>query len=211
MNVRSNLIALLALAFVAPALAQDQPEKAPATYQVRMETTAGPVVIEVKRELAPIGADRFYQLVKKGYYNDLRIFRVVDDFVAQFGMAGDPKVNAQWRDATIPDDPVKVSNKKGTVTFATSGPNSRTTQLFINLKDNAFLDQMGFAPFGTVVEGMENVEKFYSGYGEAPSQPLINSRGNAYLDEKFPKLTKIQSAKIVSEDGKPVPGDAPKR
>lgn len=210
MRVYSSLIVVLMLAVVAPAFAQEKPSQSPATYRVRMETTAGPVVIEVKRELAPLGADRFYQLVKQGYYNDLRIFRVVDNFVAQFGMAGDPKVNAQWRDATFPDDPVKTSNKKGTVTFATSGPNSRTTQLFINLKDNAFLDQMKFAPFGTVVEGMENVQKFYGGYGESPQQPLITERGNAYLDEKFPKLTKIQSARVVSENGKSVQGDAPK-
>lgn len=214
MKVRSTLLSLIASLAVAPVCAQEDTRQrnaeAPATYRVRLDTTAGPVVIEVTRQMAPLGADRFYQLVKSGFYDDVRVFRVVDGFVAQFGMSGDPKVNAQWREATFPDDPVTTSNKKGTITFATSGPNSRTTQLFINLEDNERLDRMGFAPFGAVVEGMENVEKFYSGYGEAPQQPLITARGNSYLDERFPKLTKIKSARIISENGKPA-GDAPRK
>lgn len=185
--------------------------QAPDTYQVRFDTSAGPFVVSVKRELAPRGADRFYRLVKDGYYDDLRVFRVVDGFVAQFGMAGDPQVNAKWRDATFPDDAVKSSNKKGTLTFATSGPDSRTTQLFINLADNERLDRMGFAPFGEVSEGMDVVTKFYSGYGEAPQQPRIAAQGNRYLDAQFPKLTKITSARVVAENGKAVESaDAPK-
>jgi peptidyl-prolyl cis-trans isomerase A (cyclophilin A) len=158
----------------------------------------------VKRELAPVGADRFYRLVKERYYDDIRAFRVVPGFVAQFGMSGDPATNANWDKATIPDDPVKTSNKKGTITFATSGPDSRTTQLFINLEDNAGLDRQGFSPFGAVTEGMENVEKFYTGYGERPDQGEIAAAGNQYLDRQFPKLTKIKTARVVSENGKPV-------
>jgi peptidyl-prolyl cis-trans isomerase A (cyclophilin A) len=179
-------------------------KKGPDTYRVKLDTTAGPVVIEVKRELAPRGADRFYRLVKEGFYDDVRAFRVLPGFVVQFGMSGDPQKNAKWQEATIADDPVKTSNKKGTVTFATSGPDSRTTQLFVNLEDNPRLDRMGFAPFAQVVEGMDNVEKFYSGYGEEPDQGAIRRRGNAYLDATFPKLTKIKSARVISENGKDV-------
>lgn len=212
MMIRTLLLGLACLALCGTALAQNEKAdpQAPDTYRVKLDTTAGPVVIEVKRELAPHGADRFYRLVKEGFYDDIRAFRVLDGFVAQFGMAGDPQLNAKWSDNTIPDDPVKTSNKKGTIVFATSGPDSRTTQLFINFADNRPLDQMGFAPFGTVVEGMKNVEKFYSGYGEGapngngPSQRLITSGGNKYLDQKFPKLTKIKTARVVSENGQPV-------
>ncbi|HEX6986713.1 MAG TPA: peptidylprolyl isomerase [Planctomycetaceae bacterium] len=203
---RPLLFSLVLAASAGPAFGQatDKDPQAPDTYQVRFDTTAGPFVVEVKRELAPRGADRFYRLVKEGYYDDVRIFRVVDGFVAQFGMSGDPQTNAKWKDARFPDDPVKASNKKGTITFATSGPNSRTTQLFINLADNARLDQMGFAPFGEVIEGMDAVEKFHSGYGEAPQQGRIAAQGNEYLDAQFPKLTKIKSARVVSENGEAV-------
>lgn len=215
---RSTTLLLSLTLFALPswAMAQAQPaaKQAPAKFQVQMDTSAGPVVIEVHRDWAPIGTDRFYQLVKAGYYNDIRAFRVIDGFVAQFGMSGDPKLTAKWRQSPIPDDPVKVSNKAGTITFATSGPNSRTTQLFINLEDNARLDDMGFAPFGKVVKGMENVQKFYSGYsgrrGQGPRQPLITARGNTYLDAKFPKLTKIKSIRVTQENGKPV-GKTPKK
>jgi len=212
MMIRPLLLSLACLALGGSAFAQNEnaDPQSPDTYRVKLDTTAGPVVIEVKRELAPRGADRFYRLVKEGFYDDIRAFRVLDGFVAQFGMAGDPQTNAKWSENRIPDDPVKISNKKGTIVFATSGKNSRTTQLFINYADNRPLDGMGFAPFGTVVEGMENVTKFYSGYGEGapngngPSQELIRSGGNAYLDQKFPKLTKIKTARVVSENGKPV-------
>ena len=201
------LLVLLAGPLMVVAQQPAQPVQAPATYQVELDTSAGPVVIEVTRDLAPLGADRFYQLVQSGYYNDVRVFRVVDGFVAQFGMSGDPATNAQWSARRFPDDPVKQTNAAGTITFATSGPNSRTTQLFINLADNPRLDQMGFAPFGRVVKGMKNVEKFHSGYGEQPNQGQIAAQGNAYLDAQFPKLTKIKSAKSVGAPANP-PGKA---
>ncbi len=195
--------AAVVLAFVPPAARAADPES-PAVYQVKFDTTAGPFVVEVNRQLAPLGADRFYRLVKEGYFDDVRIFRVVDGFVAQFGMSGNPETSAKWQDARIGDDPVKVSNKAGTLTFATSGKDSRTTQLFVNLGENARLDRMGFSPFGRVVEGMENVKKFYSSYGERPDQGRIRQSGNEYLDASFPKLTKIETARVVSEDGRPV-------
>ena len=178
--------------------------EAPATYQVLLDTTEGEVVIDVDRSLAPRGADRFYRLVKEGYYDDAKFFRVVEGFVVQFGMAADPELNAKWDNATIRDDPVRDTNAPGTVTFATSGPDSRTTQIFINLGDNARLDGMGFAPFGRVTKGMDVVEKFHSGYGEEPQQPLIAARGNVYLEAEFPELDAIESAKILSENGEPV-------
>ena len=206
--IHRTLLALLAaVAMACPALAQPgQPPEAaaPDTFRVKFETTAGPVVVEVKRELAPRGSDRFYQLVNEGFYADVRIVRVVQNFVAQFGMSGDPQTNAKWQEAKIQDDPVKTTNARGTITFATSGKNSRTSQLFINLKDNAFLDKMGFSPFGTVVEGMENVEKFNGQYGEAPDQGAIAAQGNRYLDSRFPRLTQIKTARVISRNGEPV-------
>ncbi len=212
MLLRSMLCSLVCLVFASGTFAQNgkADPQAPETYQVKLDTTAGPVVIEVKRELAPKGADRFYRLVKEGFYDDIRAFRVLDGFMAQMGMAGDPETNAKWSEKRIADDPVKASNTRGMVTFATSGPDSRTTQFFINYGDNSFLDRDGFAPFGRVVEGMENVEKFYKAYGEGapqgrgPSQGQIKSSGNKYLDSRFPKLTKIRTARVVSENGQPV-------
>lgn len=177
--------------------------EAPATYQVRLETTKGPIVIDVERELAPRGADRFYRLVNEGYYDEAKFFRVVEDFVVQFGMAADPELNAQWDDATIRDDPVRDTNARGTVTFATSGPDSRTTQIFINLGNNSRLDGMGFAPFGRVSQGMDVVEQLNNEYGEAPQQGRIAAQGNAYLEAEFPNLDGIESARIVSENGQP--------
>ena len=170
--------------------------EAPATYDVKFETSKGNFVVKVTRELSPIGADRFYNLVKNGFYDDVRFFRVVPNFVVQFGMNGDPGVGKVWQEARIKDDPVKGSNTKGTITFATSGPNSRTTQVFINLKDNARLDGMGFSSFGTVTEGMDVVEKLHSGYGESPQQGQITAQGNAYLDKQFPQLDKVLKATI---------------
>jgi peptidyl-prolyl cis-trans isomerase A (cyclophilin A) len=174
--------------------------EAPATYKVKFETSEGSFTVDVKREMAPIGADRFYNLVKNGYFDDVRFFRVVPGFVVQFGMSGDPNLTKVWQRATIKDDAVKGSNTKGTLTFATSGPNSRTTQVFINLKDNTRLDGMGFSPFGTVTDGMAVVEKFYGGYGDppkGPQQPRITAEGNAYLDKEFPQLAKLTKATIV--------------
>jgi len=159
-------------------------------------------VIEVHRDWAPLGADRFYELVKSGYYNGARFFRVLPMFMAQFGIAADPQVTAKWKDAKIPDDPVKESNTKGMVTFATSGPNTRTTQMFINIADNDRLDGLGFAPIGKVISGIEAVEGFYMGYGEGaprgqgPSQQFIEQQGNAYLEKQFPMLDYIKTATV---------------
>lgn len=176
-----------------------KPKKAPKTFKAKFETTAGDFVIEVQRDWAPNGADRFYHLVSSGFYDDCKFFRVVPNFMVQFGINGDPKVQKGWRDATIKDDPVMQSNKKGYVTFATSGPDSRTTQIFVNFKQNSFLDSQGFAPFGKVVEGMDVVEKINSQYGESPSQPQIQAKGNEYLEAKFPKLDGVKKATIIEE------------
>ena len=171
-------------------------EQAPATYKVQFDTSVGVVVIQVTRAWAPNGADRFYNLVKNGFFDDTRFFRVVPNFMVQFGIYGDPAVQKGWANANIQDDPVKQTNKKGYVTFATRGPNTRTTQVFINLKANAFLDAQGFAPFGEVISGMAVVEKITSQYGEKPVQPMIQSGGNAYLSKEFPKLDFIKKATI---------------
>src|SRR5690606_9945572 len=177
---------------------------APETFRVRFETSKGDFVVEVVRAWAPNGADRFYNLVRNGYYDDVRFFRVISGFMAQFGIHGDPKVNAAWRVRPIPDDPVVESNRRGYVTFAmTSQPNSRTTQLFINYADNTQLDGMGFAPIGRVVEGMEVVDQLYAGYGEGapngrgPDQARIVAEGNAYLNANFPNLDYIRRATVI--------------
>jgi len=159
--------------------------------------------VQVTRDWAPNGADRFYNLVKNGYYKDIAFFRVVAGFMAQFGIHGDPKLNTVWRDASIPDDPVKSSNTRGRITFATRGPNTRTVQLFINLADNARLDGMGFAPFGEVVAGMDIVDALYNGYGEGaprgrgPDQGRLQGEGNAYLKADFGQLDYLVSADIL--------------
>jgi len=171
-------------------------EQAPDEYNARFECSNGTFVVAVHRDWSPIGADRFYNLVKNGFFDDARFFRVVPDFIVQFGLNGDPTINAVWRQAKIKDDRVKQSNKRSTLTFATAGPNTRTTQLFINLKTNSSLDRQGFSPFGEVTEGFGVVQKIYSGYGERPQQPLIVQQGNAYLKENFPKLDYIKSATI---------------
>ena len=178
-------------------------EKAPATYKVKMDTSKGVFTITVHRDWAPIGADRFYNLVKAGFYDEVRFFRVLPDFMAQFGIHGRPSVMEAWRPARLKDDPVKQSNLRGYVTFATGGPNTRTTQLFINFKDNAPLDRQGFAPIGEVTDGMAIVDSLYSGYGEGaprgkgPDQGAMNMEGNAYLAKSFPKLDYIKTATIV--------------
>jgi len=165
-------------------------------YKVNLDTSKGPVVIEVHRDWAPLGADHFAALVKAGYYDGNRFFRVVPNFVVQFGISGDPAATAKWKDMNLQDDPVKQSNTAGTVTYATAGPNTRTTQLFINLADNQRLDASGFAPFGKVVSGMDVVQNIYRGYGEGPQQPLIEAQGNAYLQSQFPMLDYIKKASI---------------
>jgi peptidyl-prolyl cis-trans isomerase A (cyclophilin A) len=170
--------------------------KAPETFDVKFTTSKGDFVVEVNRAWAPLGADRFYNLVKHGYFNDAAFFRVVPGFVVQFGLSADPAVNRAWHAANIKDDPVKQSNRPGTITFATAGPNTRTTQLFINLGNNAGLDNQGFAPFGLVTSGMDVVQKIYSGYGERPDQGQITNQGKAYLEKNFPNLDTIQSTTI---------------
>jgi peptidyl-prolyl cis-trans isomerase A (cyclophilin A) len=172
---------------------------APAIFKARFDTSVGPFVVEVHRDWAPLGADRFYNLVKYGFFDGVRFFRAVRNFMVQFGINGDPSVQRPWRDANIPDDPVKQSNKRGYVTFAMSTqPNTRSTQVFINFKDNGFLDKTGFAPFGEVVSGMEVVDKINAEYGEAPSQEQgrIQTQGNAYLAKAFPKLDYVTKATI---------------
>ena len=178
-------------------------EKAPDTYKAKLDTSKGVVVIDVHRDWAPVGADRFYNLVKNGFYDDTRFFRVLDGFMAQIGINGNPTIQSAWRNATIQDDPVKQSNKRGFVTYAKSGaPNSRSTQIFINYRDNSSLDRQGFAPFGEVTTGMDVVDKLYSGYGEGapggsgPEQGKIQMEGNAYLGKGFPKLDYIKKATV---------------
>ena len=168
----------------------------PDVFKVRFDTSAGTFVIEAHKDWAPIGTKRFYELVKSGYFDGARFFRVVPNFVVQFGLAASPAVTRKW-DTKIPDDPVLRTNKLGSVVFATAGPNTRTTQLFINLRSNQFLDNQGFAPFGEVVEGMDVVQKIYPGYGEAPDQEAITNQGNAYLKGKFPKLDYIKKATVL--------------
>jgi peptidyl-prolyl cis-trans isomerase A (cyclophilin A) len=177
---------------------------APETFRARFETSAGDFVIEVHRPWAPLGADRFYNLVTNGFYDDTRVYRVLDGFMAQFGMNGDPRVNMAWKNAIIVDDPVTQSNRRGRVAFAKGGPHSRTTEVFVSLRDNAALDERGFAPFGEVVEGMDVVDAFYAGYGdgpprgEGPYQAQVQAQGNAYLDASFPELTRIVRATVES-------------
>ncbi len=170
---------------------------APAVYKAKFITTEGVIVVEVHRDWAPIGADRFYNLVKYGYFTNAAFFRVVPGFVVQFGLNADPALNKVWHDAKIQDDPVKQSNKRGYLVFATAGPNTRTTQLFINYVDNARLDGMGFAPFGMVTEGLDIVDKIFPAYGERPRQDLIMDQGDAYLKANFPDMDKIKTASIV--------------
>jgi peptidyl-prolyl cis-trans isomerase A (cyclophilin A) len=172
-------------------------EEAPATYKASFDTSAGPFVITVHRAWAPKGAQRFYNLVKNGFFDECRFFRVVPDFMVQFGINGDPSIQSNWANANLPDDPVTQSNKKGYVTFATRGKDTRTTQVFVNFKDNSFLDKQGFAPFGEVTSGMDVVEKITSQYGEKPNQGSIQSQGNAYLKAQFPKLDYVKKATIA--------------
>jgi len=175
-----------------------------ATTQIKFETTKGDFIVEVDSALAPLGVERFLSLVNAGYYDNSRFFRVLPGFVVQFGLAADPQVTASVGSDNIKDDPVVGSNVKGSITFATAGPNTRTTQVFINLGNNPRLDSMGFAPFGKVTEGMEIVESLFAGYGEGaphgngPDQGRIRRLGNAYLEPNFPKLDVIKKASVVT-------------
>jgi cyclophilin family peptidyl-prolyl cis-trans isomerase len=205
-----TLAAVLALGLAAtPLIAQGNlgnpaalTEQAPAAYKAHFDTSKGVFVIDVRREWAPVGADRFYNLVKNGFYDENRFFRVISGFMVQFGINGNPQVSTPWRNAQIKDDPVKQSNKRGFITFATSGPNSRTTQVFINFGDNARLDGMGFASFGQVSSGMNVVDQLYADYGEGapsgrgPNQGRIQGEGNAYLTRDFPNLDFVRKATI---------------
>jgi peptidyl-prolyl cis-trans isomerase A (cyclophilin A) len=208
---RRSILTLALLATLAtPALAQSPnlanpaalTEQAPATYKVKFDTTKGAFVVQVTRAWAPIGADRFYNLVKNGFYDNVSFFRVISGFMVQFGINGDPGVMAKWREASITDDPVTQSNKRGYITFATAGPNSRTSQVFINFNDNTQLDQMGFAPFGRVISGMDVVDKLNAEYGEGaprgrgPDQGRMQQEGNAYLAKDFPRLDYVKKATI---------------
>jgi peptidyl-prolyl cis-trans isomerase A (cyclophilin A) len=214
MTMRRPLIALVSLLSLAslavPAFGQSANlvnpaalrEQAPATYKAKFDTTKGVFVIEVTRDWAPLGADRFYNLVKSGFYDNVRFFRVISGFMVQFGIHGDPQVSAPWRNAKISDDPVKQSNKRGYITYAMAGPNTRTSQVFINFGDNASLDGQGFSPFGRVVSGMDVVDKLNAEYGEGaprgrgPDQSRMQMEGNAYLSKDFGKLDYIKKATI---------------
>src|ERR1700730_18537761 len=199
---------LLLLVSAAPAFSQalmnpaPLKEQSPPVYRVDFDTSKGPFVIEVHRDWAPNGADRFYNLVKNGFYDNARFFRVIESFMAQFGVNGDPKISAVWRDARIKDDPARISNKRSFVTFATAGPNTRTTQVFISYGDNSNLDSQGFTPFGQVISGMKVLDSMYSGYGEGaprglgPDQSKLQAEGNAYLASKFGNLDYIKRATI---------------
>lgn len=215
MRLFSTMLVLLVTLVALPAAAQEAAkadlkkpptfkETAPDTYKVNFETTAGSFVVEVTRDWAPHGADRFYNLVKNGFYDNARFFRVISGFMVQFGISGDPAISSVWRGAQILPDKVKQQNRRGYVTFAMAGsPDTRTTQVFINFADNTNLDSQGFAPFGRVTSGMNVVDKLFSGYGEGapsgrgPNQGRIQAEGNAYLEKEFPKLDYIKSATIA--------------
>ncbi len=191
--------------------------QAPAVFHTRVETSKGTFVLEIRRDWAPHGADRFHQLVESGFFDDSRFFRVVAGFIAQFGVAGNPAVTAAWQDRTIPDDPVRQSNARGTIAFAMTGPGTRSTQLYVNLADNSRLDAQGFAPIGRIVSGtggtrgmpgggMDVVDRLYAGYGEqsgggmrAGRQGKLLAGGNAWLDTEFPKLDRLLRARILEE------------
>jgi peptidyl-prolyl cis-trans isomerase A (cyclophilin A) len=214
MTTRRSLItlvpALLLSSLAVPAFAQPgnlgNPsalrEQAPAVYKAKFDTTKGTFVVEVHRDWAPNGADRFYNLVKNGFYDNVRFFRVISGFMVQFGINGDPKVSAPWREARIPDDPVKQSNKRGYITYAMAGPNTRTSQVCINFGDNASLDRQGFSPFGRVISGMNVVDKLNPEYGEGaprgrgPDQSRIQMEGNTYLARDFGRLDYVRKATV---------------
>jgi cyclophilin family peptidyl-prolyl cis-trans isomerase len=180
--------------------------QAPAVFHARCETGKGAFVVEVRRDWASHGADRCFELISSGFFDDSRFFRVVAGFIAQFGIAGNPAVTAAWRDRTIPDDPVRQSNTRGTIAYAMTGPGTRSTQLYINLADNSRLDAQGFAPIGRVAAGMDVVDRLYAGYGELSGGGMRGGRqgkllasGNAWLDAEFPKLDRLLRVRILEE------------
>jgi peptidyl-prolyl cis-trans isomerase A (cyclophilin A) len=173
------------------------PVPAPAEFRVALSTTQGEIVLRVVRAWAPRGVDRFHQLVRLGFYDGTRFFRVLPGFVVQWGLSGDPAVSAAWDPALLQDDPVRESNRAGRLSFATAGPNTRTTQVFVNLRDNVRLDRMGFAPFAEVVSGMDVFERLHAGYGEGVPQDRLTKEGEGFLQASFPKLDRIRSARIL--------------
>jgi peptidyl-prolyl cis-trans isomerase A (cyclophilin A) len=201
---RTTAACMLAMfLFVACGTKKKEVGPAPANFRVQFGTTKGNFVVLVNRDWSPRGADRFYELVKMHFYDGNYFFRVVPSFVVQWGINGDPSVAKSWDSLTIKDDPPKESNKAGTITFATSGSDSRTTQVFINLNNNGMLDSQGFSPFGEVAEGMSVVQNLYAGYGDGPpqgrgpDQKAITDIGNAYLEEHFPRLDHITKTQII--------------
>ena len=182
--------------------AVEWPKEAPAKFRLNFECSNGTFVIEFQKDWAPLGVQRFYDLVREGFYTEARFFRVVPGFVVQFGMPGDPAVGAKWEGSEMKDDPVRNTNSPGTISFASRGPNTRTTQVFINLGYNDRLDQMGFAPFGKIVEGMDVVKAINAEYGERPDQGQIRARGNAYLTASFPRLDYIKNVTLVPVEEK---------
>jgi peptidyl-prolyl cis-trans isomerase A (cyclophilin A) len=205
---RTLFAAIVAAAVVTGAAAASGPSllhpaslhaKAPAVFRVRFTTTKGPFVVTVHRKWAPRGADRFYNLVHAGFYNGQRLFRVIPGFVVQWGISGTPKIAQAWQQATIKDDPVQHKNTRGTIDFADGGPNTRTTQVFVNLGANTALDRDGFAPFGTVTSGFATLQHLYHGYGENPSdaQAQITQQGEAFLKKHFPKLDRILKTRLL--------------
>ena len=205
---RGFLVALVAVAVVAGTAGASSPSllhpaslhaKAPATFKARFTTTKGQFVVTVHRTWAPRGADRFYNLVRAGFYNGERLFRVVPGFVVQWGISGTPKISKAWHDAVIRDDPVRHTNAKGTIVFADAGPDTRTTQLFVNLAANTNLDSSGFAPFGAVTTGFSTLRHVYSGYGEAPTgeQAQMEQQGEPFFRKHFPKLDRILKARVL--------------
>ncbi|HNR29663.1 MAG TPA: peptidylprolyl isomerase [Candidatus Hydrogenedentes bacterium] len=185
------------------AAAEKWPAEAPDMFRVKFECTNGTVVIECHKKWAPLGAQRFYELVRKQFFDGAAFFRVVPGFVVQFGMPADPRVGAQWVGSEFPDDPVLETNGPGTVSFASRGENTRTTQVFINLGQNARLDGMGFAPFGKVIEGMDVVKAINAEYGERPDQGRIRTEGASYLKANFPRLDFIERATLVPVEAEP--------
>jgi peptidyl-prolyl cis-trans isomerase A (cyclophilin A) len=219
MRIRIAFLVILAFAAAAlcygaqeagrlPELVAQAPPPVPDVYRVNFETSKGSFVIEVIKAWAPLGAERFYRLVQQKFYDNQRFFRVIRGFMVQLGLSGTPAVAARWSTRPIKDDKVTKSNTRGMVTYAMAGPNTRTTQIFINYANNSALDKDGFAPFGHVVGGMEVVDGLYSGYGDGPpegrgpDQGMIQTQGNSYLESKFPRLDYIKTARIVQGENK---------
>ena len=204
MRLRSPTLLLALFATLPPALAcknERAPEvvagPAPDSFRVALSTSKGDVVVAIYKAWSPHGADRFYQLVSEGFFDDQRFFRVIPQYIAQFGASADPKKNDRWDDAKIPDDPRTQSNSRGTLSFAAEAPNTRSHQLFFNLKDNPKLDPQNFIPIGRVVDGMAVLDALYDDYGDTPKYRLVATLGNEYLHRMFPRMDYIKTARVV--------------